>query len=172
MAFLDKGRVERAVASTWREQVGLIQLQCGDLPMRNIQARTLLRLLGFAFPLTPAVLGLLAACVSAPGHPEWIRVGVTTQNEVVTRYGQPDLVIASPDGDTAVYRPTASGPSALRLEIPTAQAGPFGTSTTRMQPIDPGLGAKNLKGEGKELLRSEIRIRYDDRGIVQELSYP
>ncbi|MEK7235073.1 MAG: hypothetical protein AAB242_00535 [Nitrospirota bacterium] len=134
--------------------------------MRNLGSRFILCSLLYSFSMTLAVLGLLAACVSAPHHPDWIRVGVTTKDEVITRYGQPDLLIASPDGDTAVYRPTASGP---RLEVPTAQAGPFGTATTRMQPIDPGLGAKDLNRETKGLLRGEIRIRYDARGVVQEL---
>ena len=138
--------------------------------MGNVRARAILCSLVYSFPLTLAVLGLLAACVSAPDHPDRIRVGVTTKNEVITRYGQPDLVIVSPDGDTAVYRPTASGPSAPQLEIPTAQAGPFGTTTTRMQPIDSALGAKDLNTETEERLRSEIRIRYDARGVVQEMS--
>ena len=79
------------------------------------------------------------------------------------------MVIASPDGDTAVYRPIASAP---RLEIPTAQIGPSGTAVTRMQRIDPGLGAHDLNRERKELLWSEIRIRYDSQGIVQELTSP
>jgi len=145
--------------------------------MRNVGVRFTFCSFLYAFPMTLGVLGLLTACVSAPDHPapdhpDWIRVGVTTKDEVVTRYGQPDLVIASPGGDTAIYRPTASGPSVPRLEIPTAQAGPLGTGTTRMQPIDPGLGAKDLNNGRKELLRSEFRIRYDARGVVQELSSP
>jgi hypothetical protein len=140
--------------------------------MRQIQARALPRSHLYSFPLTLTVFGLLAACVSASGHPEWIHVGVTTKHEVIARYGQPGLVIASPGGDTAIYRPTASGPSVPQLEIPTAQAGPFGTATTRMQPIDPGLGAKDLNGGTTERLRMEIRIRYDDRGVVQALSSP
>ena len=138
--------------------------------MRNVRARAILCSLAYSFPLTLGVLGLLAACVAAPDHPDWIRVGVTTKDEVITRYGQPDMVIASPSGDTVVYRPTASGPSVSRVEIPTAQAGPFGASTTRMQPIDPGLGAKDQNTKTKELLRSEVRIRYDARDVVQELS--
>ena len=89
-----------------------------------------------------------------------------------TRYGQPDLVIASPGGDTAIYRPTASGPSAPRVEIPTVQAGPLGSATTRMQPINPALGANDMNTKTKERLRSEIHIRYDARGVVQELSSP
>ena len=145
--------------------------------MRNLGVRFIFCSFLYAFPLTLAVLGLLAACVSAPDHPapdhpDWIRVGVTTKNEVIQQYGQPDLVIASPGGDTAVYRPTASGSSAPRVEIPTVQAGPLGSATTRMQPIDPGLGANDMNTKAKERLRSEIRIRYDARGVVQELSSP
>lgn len=140
--------------------------------MRNPLARPGLCSLLYAFPMTLTALGFLAACASAPDHPDWIRVGVTTKGEVIQRYGPPDLVIAATGGDTAVYRPTASGPSIPRLEIPTAQAGPFGTTTTSRQPIDQGLGAKDLNRETKELLRGEIRIRYDARGVVQELSSP
>lgn len=116
-----------------------------------------------------AILSLLAGCVSPPSHPDWIRVGATTKHDVIERYGPPDMVIASPDGETAVYRPTASVP---RLEIPTAQVGPSGTAVTSMRRIDPGLGANDLNRERAELLRSEIRIRYDSRGIVQELTSP
>jgi hypothetical protein len=138
--------------------------------MRNVGTRLIRCSLLYSFPMTLGVFGLLAACASAYDHPDWIRVGVTTKDEVIQRYGQPDLVIASPGGNTAVYRSTAPGPSVPRLEIPTAQAGPFGTTTTGMQPIDPGPGAKDLDRETKALLRSETRIRYDARGVVQELS--
>jgi hypothetical protein len=140
--------------------------------MRLIGAHTIRCVVVTAFSLALAILGLLTACVSVPDHDNWIRVGTTTKDEVIARYGQPDWVIASPGGDTAVYRPTNSGSSARRLEIPTAQAGPFGTATTSMQPINPGLGAKNLNGKTNERLRSEFRVRYDERGVVQELSSP
>ena len=115
------------------------------------------------------VFGLLAGCVSPPGHPDWIRVGATTKNDVIERYGPPDMIISSPGGDTVVYRPI---PSAPRLEIPTAQVGPSGTAVTSMQRIDPGLGTKDLNREKKEQLRDEIRIHYDTQGIVRELSSP
>jgi hypothetical protein len=145
--------------------------------MRNPRTRFVLCSLLYSFPLTLAVLGLLAACVStpdhpAPDHPDWIRIGVTTKDEVIQRYGQPDLVIASPGGSTAVYRPSASGSSAPQLEIPTVQAGPLGSATTRMQPINPGQGANDMNTKTKERLRGEIRIRYDARGVVQELYSP
>ena len=116
-----------------------------------------------------AMLGLLAGCVSPPGHPDWIRVGTTTKHDVIERYGPPDMVIASPDGETAVYRPIASAPG---LEIPTAQVGPSGRAVTSMQRIDPGLGVNDLNRERTERLRGEIRIRYDSQGIVQELTSP
>ena len=145
--------------------------------MRNLQVRSIPCSQQYAFPLMLGLFGLLAACASAPDHPapdppDWIRIGVTTKAEVIQRYGQPDLAIASTDEDTAIYRPTASGPSAPRVEIPTAQAGPLGSGTTRMQTINPGLGANDMNTKAKERLRSEIRIRYDARGVVQELSSP
>jgi len=119
--------------------------------------------------MTLAALCLLAGCVSPPGHPDWIRVGTTTKHDVIERYGPPDMVIASPGGDTAVYRPIVSAP---RLEIPTAQVGPSGTTVTSMQRIDPGLGAHDLNRERTERSRRELRIRYDSQGIVQELTSP
>lgn len=126
----------------------------------------------YSVPIMLATLGLFVACASAPARPDWIRVGVTTKTDVLAQYGQPHLVIDSPDGDTVVYRPTTVDPSVPRLEIPTAQAGPFGTSTTSMQRINPGLDTNDLNRERKDLLRSEIRIRYDNRGVVQDLSSP
>ena len=140
--------------------------------MRLLRIRAILCSLVCCFPLTLAVLGLLTACVSVPDHPEWIRVGVTTKDEVITPYGQPDLVIASPGGDTAVYRPTASGPSIPRVEIPTVQAASSGKTMTRMQTIDPGLRARDLNRETEARLQPEIRIRYDALDVVQEVSSP
>lgn len=140
--------------------------------MRSAQTRANRFSLGYCFPLMLSLLSLLAACVSAPDPQDWIRVGETTKAEVVTRYGQPDLVLASREGETAVYHPTASSSSAPQMEIPTVQAGPLGTATTQMRPINPGLDANDRSREGKERVRSEIHIRYDARGVVQELSTP
>jgi hypothetical protein len=140
--------------------------------MRYAQIRANRFSLGYCFPLMLSLLSLLAACVSAPDPQDWIRVGETTKAEVVTRYGQPDLVLASREGETAVYHPTASSSSAPQMEIPTVQAGPLGTATTQMRPINPGLDANDRSREGKERVRSEIHIRYDARGVVQELSTP
>lgn len=125
-----------------------------------------------SFTLTAGLLSLLAACVSSPDQTDWIRIGVTTKDEVIARYGQPDLLMTAPGGETVTYRPTGSGVSIPRLEVPTAQAGPFGVPTTRMQPIEPWLGARDSSTEAKEQLRRELRIRYDARGVVQELSGP
>jgi hypothetical protein len=137
--------------------------------MSHVRPRATLCRLVYSFPLTLVLFGLLVACASTPDQPEWIRIGVTTKEEVIAQYGQPDLVFTFPGGDTGVYRPVASVP---RLEIPTAQIGPFGVPTTRMQTIEPGLGANDRSTEAKRSLRKEIRISYDARGVVQELSTP
>jgi hypothetical protein len=144
----------------------------GDLLMSLVPPRAILCQLVRSVTLTLGLFGLIAACVSTPDQPDWIRIGVTTKADVIARYGQPDLVMAAPDGDTAIYRPTGSGASIPRLEIPTAQAGPFGAPTTRMQSIDPGLGVKEMDKERNVSLRKDLRIRYDARGVVQELSSP
>ena len=140
--------------------------------MRYAQTRANLFSLAYCFILTLSLLSLLAACVSTADPQDWIRVGETTKAEVITRYGQPDLVIASREGETAVYRPAAPSSSAPQMEIPTVQAGPLGSATTQMRPITPGLDNNDRSREGKERVRSEIHIRYDTRGIVQELSSP
>ena len=118
----------------------------------------------FSF-LTLGLLGLLAACTSSSDRPEWIRNGVTTKQDVIARYGQPDVVMAAPGGDTAIYHPTASAP---RLEISTVQAAPSGQTTTRMQPM----GATERDREGTVFLKNELRIHYDARDVVQGLSSP
>ena len=46
--------------------------------MRQVRTCASLCSLVCCFPLTLGVLGLLAACVSAPDHQDWIRVDVTT----------------------------------------------------------------------------------------------
>ena len=140
--------------------------------MHHERPRATLCRLVYSCTLTLGLLGILMACVSSPDHPEWIRIGVTTKDEVIARYGQPDLMMAAPGGDTAVYKPTGSGASVPSLEIPTAQVGPFGAPTTRMQRVEPGLGAKDLDTEARALSRRELRIRYDAQGVVQELSFP
>jgi hypothetical protein len=122
------------------------------------------------YPLSIAVLILIGACATVTEPAQWIRVGITTRAEVIEQYGEPDLVIASQEGETAIYRPRTSGQSAPRMEIPTAQAGPLGSSTTRMQPIEPGLGARATNAGAQDRPKKEIQIRYDAHGIVQALT--
>src|SRR5262245_16146945 len=100
---------------------------------------------------------------------QWIRIGQTTKDEVVARYGEPDLMQTSPDGAVATYRPTASKRPPPSVEIPTAQPGPFGTTTTQMRPIQPGLGAEDFGVRQHTRPQKEIQIRYDAHGVVREV---
>jgi len=117
-----------------------------------------------------------AACASSADQTrsgadqtQWIRVGMTTKDEVVARYGEPDFMQTSADGAIATYRPTSSKRSSPRVEIPTVQPGPFGSTTTTMKPIEPGLGAEDSAAGARERPKKEIRIRYDAQGIVREV---
>jgi len=117
-----------------------------------------------------------AACASSvdqtqigADQTQWIRVGLTTKEDVVARYGEPDFVEMRADGAVATYRPTAMKQSAPRVEIPTVQPGPFGTATTKMQPVEPGLGTEDIGGGKHARIKKEIRIRYDAQGIVREV---
>jgi hypothetical protein len=91
------------------------------------------------------------------------------REEVVTRYGQPDLVMASEEGKTEIYRPRDPGRSTAEMEVTIVQAGPLGTSTTKMEPINPGLGTRPMTGSQQERPEQGMRIRYNTQGIVQEL---
>ena len=95
----------------------------------------------------------------------WIEVGTTTNAEVLNRYGEPDLIQQVGDGFIATYRGASVQPSRPRMEIPTFQAGPFGTNTTQMKSIEPGLGRSDTTTRPQQ----EIRIRYDAEGVVREL---
>jgi len=121
------------------------------------------------YALSMGILIFLGACATTADPAQWIRVGITTRAEVIEQYGEPDLVIASREGETAIYRARTSGQSAPRMEVPTVQAGPLGTATTRMQPIDPGLGARATNAGAQDRPKKEIQIRYDAHGIVQAL---
>jgi hypothetical protein len=114
-------------------------------------------------------LVVVGACAVVPDRMDWIKIDQTTRGEVVERYGQPDLVKVSEEGEIAIYRPRNPIGSAPRLEIPTVQAGPLGTMTTKMEPINPGLGTRSPNGNLQERPEQELRIRYNARGIVQEL---
>ncbi len=115
-----------------------------------------------------ATVSLLSAISCVSGHPSWIHVGTTTKAEVIERYGDPDLVRVSPEGEIATYRPASRQPSPP-LEVPVAQAGPSGLTTTTLQPINRGLGVKNVAAGVEERPRQEIHIRYDREGIVREV---
>ena len=107
---------------------------------------------------------LFMACAEmSVDRTSWIQVGKTTKAEVVAQYGEPDLVLADSNGETVTYRPVVARPS---IQIPTAQPGPLGTTTTQTQTIEPGLG-KNDKTSRRP--QEEIRIRYDAQGIVQDV---
>lgn len=116
-----------------------------------------------------SALALVGACAGIPDQWNWIKIGHTTREEVVERYGQPDLVMASEEGETVAYRPSDPRRSAPQIEIPTVQAGPLGTTTTRMEPINPGLGTRPVNGGRHERPEQELRIRYDAQGVVQEV---
>jgi hypothetical protein len=116
-----------------------------------------------------AALVLVGACATAPDERNWIKIGQTTREQVVERYGQPNLVMASKEGDMEVYLPRGPRQAVPRMDIPTAQAGPLGTMTTKMEPINPGSASKPGNGNLKERPEKELRIRYNAQGIVQEL---
>ena len=107
----------------------------------------------------------LAACAEATvDRTSWIQVGKTTRKEVVAQYGEPDMVFVGQDGETVTYRPAAKLPPPV--QVPTVQAGPFGTTTTQTKTIEPGLSKDDHISRRPQ---KEMRIRYDARGIVQDL---
>jgi hypothetical protein len=126
----------------------------------------------FRFQLLLISLGTLVyvgACAAVPDQRDWIKIGQTTREEVIERYGQPDLVSVTEEGEIAIYRPRNARGSTPRLEIPTVQAGPLGTTTTKMEPINPSVGTNPTNGNMQERPEQELRIRYNAQGIVQEL---
>lgn len=114
-------------------------------------------------------LVLVGACASVPDQGEWIKIGQTTREEVMKQYGQPDLVMASTEGEIEIYRPRDSSRPTPQMQIPTVQAGPLGTTTTKMEPVNPGLGGRPMNGGLRERPEQELHIRYNAQGIVQEL---
>ena len=119
--------------------------------------------------LSLGTLVFVGACAVVPDQRDWIKIGQTTREEVVERYGQPDLVRVFEEGEIAIYRPRDPRGSTPRLEIPTVQAGPLGTMTTKMEPINPDLGTSPTNGNLQGRPEQELRIRYNAQGIVQEL---
>lgn len=115
------------------------------------------------------VLVFLGACAEVPAQKDWIKIGETTRDEVVKRYGQPDLVMASEEGETAIYRPREPKRPTPQAQIPTMQAGPLGTVTTKMEPVKMGTGNGPANGGQQDRPEQELRIRYNAQGVVQEL---
>jgi hypothetical protein len=107
---------------------------------------------------------LVACAETSADRTAWIQVGKTTKSEVVSRYGEPDMVLKEQGGETVTYRP-ARQPSPS-IQVPTAQPGPFGTMTTQNRTIEPGLGTNDQAARRPQ---KEIRIYYDAQGIVQEV---
>lgn len=117
-----------------------------------------------AYLLLTIPLLLLACAETSVDRISWIQIGKTTKSEVVQQYGEPDLVLHERDGETVTYRPLRQpSPS---IQVPTAQAGPLGTSRTQSQTIEPGLGRND---QASRRPQKEIRIRYDAQGVVQDV---
>jgi hypothetical protein len=113
---------------------------------------------------------LIGACSGIPDQKNWITIGQTTREEVIKRYGEPDFVIASAEGETAIYRPRDSGISPPPVQIPTIQAGPLGTATTKLETHDPGINTNPTIGNLPDRPAQELHIHYNTKGIVQQLS--
>jgi hypothetical protein len=119
------------------------------------------------FLISCGVLALVGACATVPEERDWIEIGRTTREDVIERYGQPDLVVASGEGETATYRPGDPRGSRPVVQVPTMQAGPLGTATTKMETVD--TGARSSNSSARKRPEHEIHIRYDARGVVQEV---
>ena len=106
--------------------------------MRDVGTRSIITPL-----LWVAASGLalwVGGCANVAREQPWMKVGTTTNAELLNRYGEPDLIQKVGDGYIATYREASGQPSQPRMEIPTFQAGPLGTNTTQMKSIEPGLG--------------------------------
>jgi hypothetical protein len=112
-----------------------------------------------------SLISWIGGCAGAPEEKTWIAVGTTTREEVVKRYGQPDIIQMSGEDSIVTYWPASARPIRPQMEIPTVQAGPSGTTTTQMTPIEPGLD----RPDTQERPLQEIQIRYDAQGVVREV---
>lgn len=100
--------------------------------------------------------------VVGPLHEALSQESVTNRSVYPQKFVTAVLRNGTPRGEwcwlcSIFSRPASWPPTFLRLEIPTAQASSFGTASTRMQPIDPGQGVKDLNRKMQERLRREIR---------------
>jgi hypothetical protein len=111
----------------------------------------------------------MVGCATPPSDKNWLRIGVTTKEEVIKHYGEPDLVQTSSEGEIPLYRATTQRNPARAVDIPTIQPGAFGTTVTKSSPIEPGLGARDVSAGTDERPRNEMWIHYDLYGIVREV---
>jgi hypothetical protein len=133
--------------------------------MRDLNTRdNLTRLLCIA---AISLVSWIGGCAVASEKKTWIAVDTTTRDEVVKRYGQPDIIQMSSDGSIVTYWPTSVRLNQRRMEIPAVQPGPWGTTTTRI-PIEAGLD----RPDTQEPRSQELRIRYDAQGVVREVVMP
>jgi hypothetical protein len=137
-------------------------------PRLNASHRALLSR-GPLFTFSLSLVVLVGACATAPDHGSWIKIGRTTKAEVVERYGQPDLVMASEESETAIYRPSDPRRTVSPGDIPTVQAGPLGLTTTKMEPVGAGLRTGSTNDGLLESPEQELRIRYNAQGVVEEV---
>ncbi len=112
-----------------------------------------------------SLISSIGGCAGAPEETTWIAVGTTTKDEVVKRYGQPDMIQMSGEDSIVTYWPASARPIRPQMEIPTVQTGPSGTTTTQMTPIQPGFDRPHTQ----ERPMQEIQIRYDAQGVVREV---
>lgn len=111
----------------------------------------------------------LSSCATGADGSSWIRIGETTKEEVIKRYGEPDMVRVSSEGETATYSPAFSPSASPPPVAQVVQPAPEGKMTFQPQPIVRGLSARNVAAGTHDRPDKEIRIRYDARGIVQDL---
>lgn len=67
---------------------------------------------------------------SATEQTEWLKVGLTTRDEVIKRFGDPDGTAQLPQGELVVYRPPRPATPSPAASVPTFEAGPLGTVRT------------------------------------------
>ncbi len=94
----------------------------------------------------------------APDDTTWIQKGHTTQEQVIARFGQPDLTIRRDDGGQyAEYTITDD----LMAQLEPRPEGPF--PQTYRPPVQTMPGA--------EALRERFWVIYDSQGIVQDFGF-
>jgi len=123
---------------------------------------------GLAWLRSLAVISLVlcfGGCANLSEDRPWIVVGTTTRDEIISRYGQPDIIQASGEGSIATYWPASVQSISPPIEIPMVQPGPLGTTTTQMKPIERRLGRTDQQARPLQ----PIRIHYDAQGIVREV---